>query len=441
MRGRYLLRSCAERTGAFLTEAGASKHRPSVGTVVPAYNARATVEATLESLFRQDYDGEHRVVLVDDGSTDGTLEHVSARFASRLQEDRLTLLKQQRRGVGAARNAGFRWLYDRGYALYCQFDADDIATPNRVADLVSVLERRPDVEGAVGKLFGITWEGGLYAYPLGGPKCWGVDRLYALQVRNGAAWDRLRRDEWPILAEEKSLQIQGFMFRRSALERLGPENWFIEDKQFGEDWDFYSRVQGAGARYGFADSPVGLYRMSTSGLTWKARRKDEHLEWYIYNSSEPYWQAVGLSELSARRGGLAELLAAQPFFRRIHGALLNLAQAGAYVAKETKNSEQLFYYTTLLWRLDPSSATEALLNEAKLLELHRLDEAFDSLLIRHELHQAFVTAIQMHALFPSARTSEAILRVLRHPQFDPGKVERGGPGPIDVLLPRYGRDR
>lgn len=81
----------------------ASAHSPSVSMIVPCYNEAATVGETAKSLLALEYPKEKlRIVLVDDGSTDNTLE-VMQSFA---HEPQVTVITQKNGGKHAALNAG-----------------------------------------------------------------------------------------------------------------------------------------------------------------------------------------------------------------------------------------------------------------------------------------------------------------------------------------------
>lgn len=73
---------------------------PGVSIVVPAYNSEGTVGACLRALLGQDLDEPFEIILVDDGSTDRTVE-VAEGFGARVR-----VIRQTNRGAGAARNTG-----------------------------------------------------------------------------------------------------------------------------------------------------------------------------------------------------------------------------------------------------------------------------------------------------------------------------------------------
>jgi glycosyltransferase involved in cell wall biosynthesis len=88
-----------------------------VSVIIPCYNARSYIEGAVLSAINQSH-GNHEIIIIDDGSTDGTAKFVTEKFG-----DKVSLICQERRGPAAARN--------RGLALasgdFIQFlDADDI---------------------------------------------------------------------------------------------------------------------------------------------------------------------------------------------------------------------------------------------------------------------------------------------------------------------------
>ena len=74
--------------------------QPLVSVVIPAYNCSKTIQRCLDSVLSQNHSAL-QVVVVDDGSTDDTLERLQA-YAAR--DSRLTVVHQENQGVSAARN-------------------------------------------------------------------------------------------------------------------------------------------------------------------------------------------------------------------------------------------------------------------------------------------------------------------------------------------------
>ncbi len=113
---------------------------PRISVCMPAYNATATIDATLESLWAQSL-SEFEVVIVDDASTDSTREHLRA-----ILDPRLRVL---RNGTNAKAPAtGNRALaFARGE--YVKFlDSDDLLKPGCLEALSGALDRHPSASMA-----------------------------------------------------------------------------------------------------------------------------------------------------------------------------------------------------------------------------------------------------------------------------------------------------
>lgn len=92
-----------------------------ISVVIPAYNAERFMPRCLASVFAQTLK-PHEVIVVDDGSTDGT-----AQIAEKLGAN---VLRRENGGIGAARNTGIRQASGEWIAL---LDADDTWVPEKLA--------------------------------------------------------------------------------------------------------------------------------------------------------------------------------------------------------------------------------------------------------------------------------------------------------------------
>jgi glycosyltransferase involved in cell wall biosynthesis len=128
--------------GAAGTAAGRAAGGELVSVVIPAHNAAATIGETLDSVRAQ----THRqldIVVVDDGSTDATLDLVHAHAA---QDSRVRLLQQSNAGVAAARNAGVAGARSE---LVAPVDADDLWRPDKIERQLGALQRGGEAVGLV----------------------------------------------------------------------------------------------------------------------------------------------------------------------------------------------------------------------------------------------------------------------------------------------------
>ena len=100
--------------------------------IIPTYNEKENIEAILRKVFS--LEGGYHVLIIDDGSPDGT-----AGIVRRLQTefpDRLFLIgRAGKQGLGTAYLTGFRWALDRGYDYLFEMDADFSHDPDDLGRL------------------------------------------------------------------------------------------------------------------------------------------------------------------------------------------------------------------------------------------------------------------------------------------------------------------
>ncbi len=106
---------------------------PHVSVIVPAYNEAKVIAMTIRSLQAQDYGGRLDVVVVDDGSPDGTGVVAAEAFAD---EPRVSVFTKLNGGKSTALNYGIHRA--RGEIVVC-LDADTVFEPRTIAELVGPL--------------------------------------------------------------------------------------------------------------------------------------------------------------------------------------------------------------------------------------------------------------------------------------------------------------
>jgi GT2 family glycosyltransferase len=126
---------------------------PSISVIIPAYNRVSLIGETLQSLLNQTVQAKE-IIVVDDGSTDGTAEAVEREFSvfseqfsgnskSNIQNPTFKVLRQANAGPAAARNRG---LAEATGDFIHFFDSDDIAAPNKhEVQLRALLETGADI--------------------------------------------------------------------------------------------------------------------------------------------------------------------------------------------------------------------------------------------------------------------------------------------------------
>jgi glycosyltransferase involved in cell wall biosynthesis len=183
-----------------------------VSSVIPTYNRAELVQRAIDSVLAQTRPVDE-IIVVDDGSSDGTRELLQARYG-----ERIVYRWQPNAGVSAARNAGMALARGRYIAL---LDSDDIWMPEKTARQLAYLEANPRIGMVVCDVAQADPEG---------------RRIDVFRRR-----DVLPRDGW-VLAEvlaNPALAPASAMFRREVFEDVGG---FDPTLRTAEDLDFHLRV-------------------------------------------------------------------------------------------------------------------------------------------------------------------------------------------------------
>ncbi len=107
--------------------------RGMVSVIIPAYNRQKFISSAIESCMRQTYENIE-VIVVDDGSTDGTVGRVES-YAKK--DGRIRLIEKENGGVSSARNLGAKSA--RGEYIFF-LDSDDLLMKRGLESLVSAME-------------------------------------------------------------------------------------------------------------------------------------------------------------------------------------------------------------------------------------------------------------------------------------------------------------
>ncbi|HMX29971.1 MAG TPA: glycosyltransferase family 2 protein, partial [Blastocatellia bacterium] len=165
---------------------------PAVSIIIPAYNVAPFIAETLDSVFAQTY-RDFEVILINDGSTDGTAEQIKPFL------NRIVYLEQPNSGVMAARNAGLRAARGRYIAL---LDSDDLWQPRFLEVLVGMLEADATLDVAYPN-----------AWFFGSPNFDGKLHQDVMPVAEPITFDRVLRRECHIFGL--------LVFRRDLIDRIG----------------------------------------------------------------------------------------------------------------------------------------------------------------------------------------------------------------------------
>jgi glycosyltransferase involved in cell wall biosynthesis len=193
-----------------------------ISVIMAVYNTEKYVASALESILAQTWQ-EREVIVVDDGSTDGSLAILQA-YAPAVQ-----VLAQAHGGVGRALNSGLRQA--RG-ELLAFLDADDLWTADKLEIQAAALAQDPGLELVFGHVL----------------------QFLSPELDEPA---RQRLACCPGVPEPYYSKMT-LLARRGAFEQVGP---FAEDYQAGDFLDWYLRAQEAGLRSRMLPDLVGYRRI------------------------------------------------------------------------------------------------------------------------------------------------------------------------------------
>ena len=115
-----------------------SSNTPAISVVMPVFNRAAVVGDAIQSVLNQDF-ADFELIVVDDGSTDGTAE-----AAAKFGDPRLRLMRlPANAGGNAARNRGIE---AATAPLITFLDSDDAYLPNKLGFTVRAFAERPDMD-------------------------------------------------------------------------------------------------------------------------------------------------------------------------------------------------------------------------------------------------------------------------------------------------------
>lgn len=201
--------------------------------VIPLFDKRAFVSATLASVLAQSV-APREIIVVDDGSRDG-----GDRLVEQLGDARIMLIRQANAGPGAARNTGFAAAMGAWVALV---DADDLWRRDHLANLAAVVTAYPEVDAAGAA--SVSFNGD--AVP--------PDPL-------AANASDMREIEFFAEHHSAVFNASSIAFRRSAFARTAG----FGSHAAGEDVEFWIRF-ALDHRMAVSTTPTALYRRENGGI-------------------------------------------------------------------------------------------------------------------------------------------------------------------------------
>lgn len=199
---------------------------------MPVYNREAYVGAALRSLLKQSDAADLDIIVVDDGSTDGSADIVRSMMD---ESPCIRLFQQENAGVTRARNSGLRQIKAET-ELVSFLDSDDISPAGRFRADVGLFRKDPGLE---------------------------------LTYSRMTLVDRIDDETLEPAADSNSITVRGIhlsaaIFSRRLVERIGD---FDEDFEQAEDTDYLLRGFEIGPRYVLPDTVALYYRRHAGNMT------------------------------------------------------------------------------------------------------------------------------------------------------------------------------
>ena len=213
---------------------------PLVSVIIPVYNVRSYLAAAIESVLAQNIDVTNlEIILVDDGSTDGS-DELCQNYAGTYPQT-IRLITQKNSGVSHARNVGLA----AAKGKYVHFlDADDLLSKNFYAKAVDFLDRHTgEIDFVAAKIQ--FFDEIIDSHPLN------------YKFYDDRVIDLSREPDNPIL------HVASCVFLRSSIDDVR----FDEQLGISEDVKFLSDVLLSKRKYGVVTSPTYYYRKRTSSVS------------------------------------------------------------------------------------------------------------------------------------------------------------------------------
>jgi glycosyltransferase involved in cell wall biosynthesis len=221
--------------------------KPLVSAIIPTYNRAHIVGEAIESILAQTYPNVE-VIVVDDGSTDNTLETLE-RFGGRIR-----VISQENAGPASARNRGTS--VSNG-DLIAFLDSDDVWLPAKLERQVTLLSKVGDAVPCCLCNILMRWRDREFA---------SFDRAWLRPSTAEGVWVNV--DE--VLATRFVLFNQGVVIRRDVVSRIGG---FDEDLRFMEDYDLPLRLSLEGP-WAVIREPMVIWRETKASWYKQSQHED-----------------------------------------------------------------------------------------------------------------------------------------------------------------------
>jgi glycosyltransferase involved in cell wall biosynthesis len=314
---------------------------------MPAFNSSNFIAKAIESILSQTFQ-DFELILVDDGSTDNTLEIMTH---YRQQDNRIQIIQSKHVGCSRARNLGIN---QSKFPWIAVMDADDIALPQRFAKQIEAANANPKV---------VAW--GTYVHHINLK-----EEVLSLQkhglLTEEEYYNNMKRGDVPFVIHPTSL------IKKEILLRVGGYDPKFSD---ADDFELFDRLSDHGPILVIPE-PLLLYRLHSQSVSMNKYFIRDVLIRYVYKRRAAQIKGEEVVDLDQFIGNDKQ----KPFLLRTKHYLNNLSQfwyrkAGVFFSEKQYLQATLYlsmvivvnplYAIPRIWKQRLSPEARRTLNPAK----------------------------------------------------------------------------
>lgn len=220
--------------------------------VIPLYNKEQSIKKTIESVLNQTYQN-FEILIVNDGSTDSSVEIVSA-----IKDKRINIINKENGGVSSARNEG---IHKSKFEIVAFLDGDDFWENNYLEEMNDLINDFPDCH-FFGSNFYIIKD--------------------QIKIVNKNSLDSNFRgcldDYFKITLKSNILQSSSIILKKDLIKKSGN---FNENLVMGEDFDFWFR-NALNSKIAFNNKPLSNYNEDDPNMATNKKYSFKKLYEYLF---------------------------------------------------------------------------------------------------------------------------------------------------------------
>ncbi|HOE71112.1 MAG TPA: glycosyltransferase family A protein [Brevefilum sp.] len=209
--------------------------------VIPLYNKENHIQRAINSVLNQTIQ-DFELIIVDDGSTDGSFE-----VANAIQDPRIRIIRQENRGVSAARNRG---IMEAKHDWVAFLDADDEWLPGFLEEIINLRSRFPECSVAATGYYLLNPNGVILLNNLG----------FSVQI----GWRGIIENYAAFSIRSIPFNSSSFAATKNAIIKAG---MYSEDVTRSEDLSLYLLLSTREV-ISYAYTPLSIYHLEAENRSW-----------------------------------------------------------------------------------------------------------------------------------------------------------------------------